>query len=133
MADKESLTCSVRVLHARGVKVCDITSSDPYVVLSVGKISKKTKTKKKTLDPIWDEIHSLPYVSFYSFIFLVSLISFNRWPEGEDLSVDVYDQDRLSRDDFLGQVLIRFPEARMSSGRTRFFFPNLSPSSSFHH
>lgn len=50
----------------------------------------KTEVKKKTLDPIWNE----------SFLLTVP---------SRDLAVvlDVFDENRLTRDDFLGRVIIK--------------------------
>eukprot|EP01119_Soliformovum_irregulare_P011321 TRINITY_DN2824_c1_g1_i2.p1 TRINITY_DN2824_c1_g1~~TRINITY_DN2824_c1_g1_i2.p1 ORF type:complete len:1159 (+),score=442.98 TRINITY_DN2824_c1_g1_i2:49-3525(+) len=46
----------IKVVEAKDVKVMDVTgSSDPYVLLSVEDQKAKTKTKKRTLSPVWNE------------------------------------------------------------------------------
>ncbi|GJN03863.1 hypothetical protein PR202_ga21352 [Eleusine coracana subsp. coracana] len=63
--------------------------SDPYVKLQLGKQRFKTKVIKTNLNPTWDQ----------EFSFLVG--------DGKDvLKLDVYDEDILSMDDFLGQVKV---------------------------
>uniref|UniRef100_A0A182T6M3 Uncharacterized protein n=1 Tax=Anopheles maculatus TaxID=74869 RepID=A0A182T6M3_9DIPT len=69
-------------------------ASDPYVRIDVNQIngdatvlSKFTKTKKRTLDPKWNEEFILP----------VS-------PTEHKLVLQVFDENRLTRDDFLGMV-----------------------------
>ncbi|XP_055551455.1 E3 ubiquitin-protein ligase Nedd-4-like isoform X5 [Wyeomyia smithii] len=69
-------------------------ASDPYVRIDLNTItgdenidSVLTKTKKKTLNPRWDE----------EFIFRVK-------PNEHKLVLQVFDENRLTRDDFLGMV-----------------------------
>ncbi|XP_031847586.1 E3 ubiquitin-protein ligase Nedd4 isoform X3 [Nomia melanderi] len=69
-------------------------ASDPYVRVDLNTIngnhtvdSALTKTKKKTLNPVWEE----------EFIFRVK-------PIDHKLVLQVFDENRLTRDDFLGRV-----------------------------
>ncbi|XP_050074369.1 E3 ubiquitin-protein ligase Nedd-4-like [Anopheles maculipalpis] len=69
-------------------------ASDPYVRIDVNQIngdatvlSKFTKTKKRTLDPKWNEEFILPVN-----------------PAEHKLVLQVFDENRLTRDDFLGMV-----------------------------
>lgn len=75
------------------VKVDLIDSQDNTVIDSF-----YTKTKKRTLNPTWDEE------------FLVRVR-----PEKQHLVLEVYDENRLTRDDFLG--LVELPLANISSER----------------
>ncbi|XP_015603684.1 E3 ubiquitin-protein ligase Nedd-4 isoform X2 [Cephus cinctus] len=78
-------------------------ASDPYVRVDLNTIngdetvdSALTKTKKKTLNPVWEE----------EFIFRVK-------PAEHKLVLQVFDENRLTRDDFLGMVeltLINLPK-----------------------
>ncbi|XP_076669213.1 E3 ubiquitin-protein ligase Nedd4 isoform X2 [Andrena cerasifolii] len=78
-------------------------ASDPYVRVDLNTIngnqtvdSALTKTKKKTLNPVWEE----------EFIFRVK-------PVDHKLVLQVFDENRLTRDDFLGMVeltLINVPK-----------------------
>ncbi|KAL6075281.1 Cytosolic phospholipase A2 delta [Balamuthia mandrillaris] len=82
----------VHVIKADDVRPADSNGkSDPYVVVSwVGSNSdthKKTKVKKKTLNPVWDEKLMLRLHAEYTV-----------------LNVSVFDRDLIGRDDFLGQV-----------------------------
>uniref|UniRef100_A0A7N6AX38 E3 ubiquitin-protein ligase n=1 Tax=Anabas testudineus TaxID=64144 RepID=A0A7N6AX38_ANATE len=84
----------VKVIAGIGLAKKDILgASDPYTRLSLydpvnGEItSLQTKTIKKTLDPKWDE----------EFFFRVD-------PSKHRLLLEVFDENRLTRDDFLGQV-----------------------------
>ncbi|XP_076658191.1 E3 ubiquitin-protein ligase Nedd4 isoform X4 [Halictus rubicundus] len=69
-------------------------ASDPYVRVDLNTVtgnqtvdSVLTKTKKKTLNPVWEE----------EFIFRVK-------PVEHKLVLQVFDENRLTRDDFLGRV-----------------------------
>lgn len=71
-----------------------LSSSDPYVRIDLNTIagdenidSVLTKTKKKTLNPRWNE----------EFVFRVK-------PNEHKLVFQVFDENRLTRDDFLGMV-----------------------------
>ncbi|KAM9410077.1 E3 ubiquitin-protein ligase NEDD4-like isoform 3-T3 [Pholidichthys leucotaenia] len=84
----------VKIIAGIGLAKKDIIgASDPYTRLSLydpvnGEItSLQTKTIKKTLDPKWNE----------EFYFRVD-------PKKHRLLLEVYDENRLTRDDFLGQV-----------------------------
>ncbi|XP_035991619.1 E3 ubiquitin-protein ligase NEDD4-like [Fundulus heteroclitus] len=80
------------ILGARSHQTSSVTH-DPYTRLSLydpinGEItSLQTKTIKKTLDPKWNE----------EFYFRVN-------PTNHRLLFEVFDENRLTRDDFLGQV-----------------------------
>uniref|UniRef100_A0A0A9Z0S7 E3 ubiquitin-protein ligase n=1 Tax=Lygus hesperus TaxID=30085 RepID=A0A0A9Z0S7_LYGHE len=83
-------------------------ASDPYVRIDLNTVngdetidSVLTRTKKKTLNPAWNE----------EFIFLVK-------PSDHKLVLQVFDENRLTRDDFLGMVelsLVNLP--READGR----------------
>jgi Ca2+-dependent lipid-binding protein len=81
---------SVRVIEARNLRAMDSNGfSDPYVRLQLGKQRFKTRVIKMNLNPTWDQ----------EFSFLVG--------DSKDvLKLDVYDEDILSMDDFLGQVRV---------------------------
>ncbi|XP_045889398.1 E3 ubiquitin-protein ligase NEDD4a isoform X1 [Micropterus dolomieu] len=92
--ENESRILKVKVVAGIGLAKKDILgASDPYTRLSLydpvnGEItSLQTKTIKRTLDPKWNE----------EFFFRVN-------PRVHRLLLEVFDENRLTRDDFLGQV-----------------------------
>ncbi|XP_056268364.1 E3 ubiquitin-protein ligase NEDD4-like isoform X2 [Pseudoliparis swirei] len=92
--EEESRVLKVKVVAGIGLAKKDILgASDPYARLSLydpinGEITTlQTKTLKKTLDPKWNE----------EFFFKVD-------PRKHRLLLEVFDENRLTRDDFLGQV-----------------------------
>ena len=89
-------TLSVEVIACAGVLAADKNDrSDPYVTVRLGDSEAKTKTQKKTLNPVFNETVSLPV--------LASMPNHaGRW----DLIVEVWDYDMGSRNDFLGEVSI---------------------------
>ncbi|XP_012217648.1 E3 ubiquitin-protein ligase Nedd-4 isoform X1 [Linepithema humile] len=100
-------------------------ASDPYVRVDLNTIngdqtvdSALTRTKKKTLNPVWEE----------EFIFRVK-------PVEHKLVLQVFDENRLTRDDFLGMVeltLINLPkeqEGRVIPARNYVLRPRSNHSS----
>ncbi|XP_039626187.1 E3 ubiquitin-protein ligase NEDD4a isoform X1 [Polypterus senegalus] len=92
--EEESKILRVKVIAGIGLAKKDILgASDPYTRVSLydpvnGELtSVQTKTIKKTLDPKWNE----------EFFFRVH-------PRQHRLLFEVFDENRLTRDDFLGQV-----------------------------
>lgn len=96
----------MKVIAAHNLAKKDIFgASDPYVKIDLIRHeddtvidSVYTKTKKRTLNPKWDE----------EFIFRVR-------PGLHRLSMEVFDENRLTRDDFLGVVdlpLVNIPTGK---------------------
>ncbi|XP_066540780.1 E3 ubiquitin-protein ligase NEDD4 isoform X2 [Hoplias malabaricus] len=92
--EDEARILRVKVIAGIGLAKKDILgASDPYTRLTLydpvnGELtSLQTKTIKKTLDPKWNE----------EFFFRVH-------PRKHRLLLEVFDENRLTRDDFLGQV-----------------------------
>ncbi|XP_055755590.1 E3 ubiquitin-protein ligase NEDD4-like isoform X5 [Salvelinus fontinalis] len=92
--ENEARILRVKVIAGIGLAKKDILgASDPYTRVSLydpvnGELtSLQTKTIKKTLDPKWNE----------EFFFKVH-------PRKHRLLLEVFDENRLTRDDFLGQV-----------------------------
>jgi Ca2+-dependent lipid-binding protein len=77
-------------------------ASDPYVVVKCAHLVKKTKTVKATLNPEFNE----------RFKFRV------RDAASETLTLQVFDWDRISSDDQLGNVTIPVKEIANDPGRT---------------
>ncbi|XP_058824783.1 E3 ubiquitin-protein ligase Nedd-4-like isoform X2 [Topomyia yanbarensis] len=108
--DEDTCLVRIKVVAAHSLTKKDIFgNSDPYVKVDINTIvgdvnidSMVTKTKKKTLNPTWNE----------EFTFRVK-------PNEHKLVFQVYDENRLTRDGFLGMVeltLINLP--REQEGRT---------------
>ncbi|CAL1604057.1 unnamed protein product [Knipowitschia caucasica] len=108
--EDETRILKVKVISGIGLAKKDLLgASDPYTRLSLydpvnGEItSLQTKTIKKTLDPKWNE----------EFFFRVD-------PSQHRLLLEVFDENRLTRDDFLGQVdvpLNQIPTENLNSER----------------
>ncbi|KAJ1526091.1 hypothetical protein ONE63_009256 [Megalurothrips usitatus] len=95
--DNEMEALIVKVLEARDLPVKDMTgSSDPYVkvyLLPDRKKKYQTKVHRRNLNPIFNEV----------FIFSVTYDELRR----RYLSFSVYDFDRFSRHDLIGQVVLK--------------------------
>ncbi|KAK8643244.1 hypothetical protein V6N13_012548 [Hibiscus sabdariffa] len=79
----------VNVVKGTNLAVRDILTSDPYVILSLGQQSVKTRVIKNSLNPVWNES-------------LMLSIPENIPP----LKVLVYDKDTFTPDDFMGDAEI---------------------------
>lgn len=82
----------LRVHVHRGVNLAirDLRSSDPYVIIRMGKQKLKTKVVKKNLNPVWDEDLTLSVV------------------DPLPVKLEVYDRDLLSADDKMGDAEFDF-------------------------
>ncbi|XP_039759455.1 E3 ubiquitin-protein ligase Nedd-4 isoform X2 [Pararge aegeria] len=95
--DENSFLLRLKIVGAYSLAKKDIFgASDPYVRVELQKVDGDvtietflTKTKKKTLNPIWNQ----------EFVFRVK-------PQEQKLLIQVFDENRLTRDDFLGMVEI---------------------------
>ncbi|XP_050352576.1 E3 ubiquitin-protein ligase NEDD4 isoform X6 [Nymphalis io] len=93
--DENSYLLRLKIVGAYSLAKKDIFgASDPYVRVELQKVDGDvtietflTKTKKKTLNPVWNQ----------EFIFRVK-------PQEQKLLIQVFDENRLTRDDFLGMV-----------------------------
>ncbi|KAK7305709.1 hypothetical protein VNO77_43619 [Canavalia gladiata] len=85
----ENLLGLLRIHVERGVNlvIMDYVSSDPYVLIKLGKQKVKTRVKKKNLNPVWNEDLTLsisdPHVPIH---------------------LQVYDKDTFSFDDKMGDA-----------------------------
>lgn len=79
----------VNVVKGTNLAIRDIVTSDPYVILSLGHQSVKTRVIKNNLNPVWNES-------------LMLSIPENIPP----LKIIVYDKDSFKNDDFMGEAEI---------------------------
>lgn len=79
----------VKVLSGTNLAVRDMLSSDPYVVLTLGKQRVQTTVVRSNLNPVWNEELKLSVPESYG-----------------ALKLEVYDQDMLSADDVMGEAEI---------------------------
>ncbi|KAK6928893.1 C2 domain [Dillenia turbinata] len=81
----------IKVVIVKGTNLAirDVMTSDPYVILSLGQQSVKTRVIKSSLNPVWNEqlMLSIP-------------------DQIPPLKLLVYDKDTFSTDDFMGQAEI---------------------------
>ncbi|KAK1420323.1 hypothetical protein QVD17_21831 [Tagetes erecta] len=79
----------VNVVSGNDLVIRDVMSSDPYVLLSLGTQSVKTRVIKNNLNPVWNEklMLSIPH-------------------DVPPLIVNVFDKDKFTNDDFMGEAEI---------------------------
>ena len=93
-----NLMLAVKVVEASNLVKTDADSSDPYCVLKIAGIEKKTKVIDCTVNPIWNQ----------TFYFDIPSYSTN------ELLIKVFDKDKLSKDDLLLQYIL--PINKMQCG-----------------
>jgi len=86
----------VKVLEATGVPPMDYSgTSDPYVLLKMGKKTLSTPVIKKTLNPKWDhQFRVLMYANELD----------------ETIKLELWDWDRISSDDFIAEMSLPISE-----------------------
>eukprot|EP00268_Persea_americana_P043610 TRINITY_DN4388_c0_g2_i1.p1 TRINITY_DN4388_c0_g2~~TRINITY_DN4388_c0_g2_i1.p1 ORF type:complete len:305 (-),score=58.99 TRINITY_DN4388_c0_g2_i1:245-1159(-) len=79
----------VNVVRGTNLAIRDVVSSDPYVIISMGHQSVKTRVIKSNLNPVWNErlMLSIP-------------------DPVPPLKLQVYDKDKFSADDRMGEAEI---------------------------
>lgn len=80
---------NVKVLKGRKLAVRDMLTSDPYVVLTLGKQKAQTSVIKSNLNPVWNEELKLSVPQPYG-----------------PLKLQVFDHDIISADDIMGEAEI---------------------------
>ncbi|XP_078442114.1 putative ADP-ribosylation factor GTPase-activating protein AGD11 isoform X4 [Wolffia australiana] len=80
----------VNIFRGTNLAIRDVVSSDPYVVLTLGHQSVKTKVVKRSLNPIWNESLMLSVPS-----------------PTPPLKLEVFDKDKFSTDDRMGEAEIK--------------------------
>lgn len=77
---------NLKLVEGRNFIIKDILTSDPYCVLSVGLQKRRSKIKRRCLNPVYNE-------------------DFNfSWDGRDPLKIEIYDHDDLSKDDHMGVV-----------------------------
>uniref|UniRef100_A0A0E0JWX4 ZAC n=1 Tax=Oryza punctata TaxID=4537 RepID=A0A0E0JWX4_ORYPU len=80
---------NVKVKGGTNLAIRDMSSSDPYVVLTLGQQKAQTKVIKANLNPVWNEELKLSVPQQYG-----------------PLKLQVFDHDMLSNDDLMGEAEI---------------------------
>jgi len=92
-------TIQVKLQGAAGLKAADLNGkSDPYAVLSLCGKQHKSTTVSKSLDPRWNE----------TFTFEGTLGDLT----SESLQLEIFDKDRITRDDSLGSASVSLFDLR---------------------
>ncbi|GLJ16351.1 hypothetical protein SUGI_0276930 [Cryptomeria japonica] len=78
----------VRVVKGEELVVRDFRSSDPYVILTLGKHVHRTRVMKDNLNPVWNEEFTFPVENKNDCL----------------LSVEVWDNDAFGLDDKMGNA-----------------------------
>merc|ERR1711907_339857 len=85
---------SVTIVEARGLRAFDSNGkSDPYIKMKSNRQVFQTEIQKKTLEPKWNATTEIAY--FYD----------EHW-ENKDILFEMFDHDKLSKDDIMGIVLL---------------------------
>jgi len=88
----ENFILKLDVLEAKDLKIMDISgSSDPYCIISMDNLEKKTKTIKCNLNPVFDE----------HFVFPIKQL------ETAELQIQLFDEDRIGKHEFMGAVTVK--------------------------
>jgi len=89
---KENYVLKLDVLEAKDLKIMDISgSSDPYCIISMDNLEKKTKTIKCNLNPVFDEHFEFPIKHL----------------ETAELQIQLFDEDRIGKHEFMGAVTVK--------------------------
>ena len=86
----ENVILAVKVVEAINLKAADINTSDPYCILKLNNIEKKTRVIDSTLNPKWNQYFYFDITSFST----------------NELSIKIFDKDKLSKDDLLFELNI---------------------------
>ena len=89
---------NVQLVEGKNLIVKDITTSDPYCVLTIGLQSHKSKIKYKTLNPTYNETFAFS------------------WNGMDQLIVEIFDKDELTKDDHMGKAEIRLEPLLRETG-----------------
>jgi len=101
---KKKMKFTVKIVEGRNLLAADFNGlSDPYCVVTIFGEEFKTKVKKKTLNPTWDE----------AFVHLTHGIP----KEDDNVTVLVYDYDLIGKHNFLGQVKIPSSDLKAPSDK----------------
>jgi len=99
-------TLTINLLQGRDLPVMDMDgSSDPYCIFKIVRSDskkqqkKRSSTKKKTLFPVWNEEFTFDNVTC-----------------ADVLEIDIWDEDRLRLDDFMGNIMIPLSLDAVASG-----------------
>ncbi|KAF8769633.1 hypothetical protein HU200_006232 [Digitaria exilis] len=80
---------NVKVIGGTNLAIRDMSSSDPYVVLTLGQQKAQTSVIKSNLNPVWNEELKLSVPREYG-----------------PLKLQVFDHDMVSKDDLMGEAEI---------------------------
>ena len=89
---------TVQLVEGKNLIVKDLKSSDPYCILTIGLQTRKSKTKYKTLNPTYNETFDFS------------------WNGMDQLMVEVYDKDELTKDDHMGKTEVGLEPLLRESG-----------------
>jgi hypothetical protein len=85
----------VTVAEARGLRGSDFlgSSPDPYAVVQLREVRYQTRKERSTRTPVWHQE-----------------FEFTNFGPQDQLTIGLWDKDRFSHDDFLGQVVLRYED-----------------------
>lgn len=87
-------TVTITIVEAKHLPKMDVhTKCDPFAVLTLGTLTRKTKVVKKTYAPEWAETFVLTYNQ-------------SEGPPPAELEVELFDWDKIGGQEFIGRVTI---------------------------
>eukprot|EP01124_Arcella_intermedia_P029558 TRINITY_DN6286_c0_g1_i3.p1 TRINITY_DN6286_c0_g1~~TRINITY_DN6286_c0_g1_i3.p1 ORF type:complete len:171 (+),score=47.53 TRINITY_DN6286_c0_g1_i3:756-1268(+) len=101
-------TITIEILEGRGLNPEDYNArSDPYVKLYCGSWAQRTKVKKETLNPVWED-------SKFQ-------LQYKDAEKEKDITFIVKDYDRITKNDYLGQLKISISKIPLNKQMDRWF------------
>lgn len=88
---------SIHIISGKDLIIADISTSDPFIKLQLGKEHAQTKIINRNLNPIWDETHVMTVYDM----------------EMQCLEINCFDNDLFGDDDFLGRVSYKIAKLQM--------------------
>src|SRR5690242_17836723 len=89
----------VHVVEAKNLPAMDWNgSSDPFCLITLGKLQYKTDVQMKTLQPVWNSRHELEIYSM-----------------NDNVEFTIFDWDRFKKNDKIGSV--SYPLSKLTNGK----------------
>ncbi|KAJ8603083.1 hypothetical protein CTAYLR_006686 [Chrysophaeum taylorii] len=108
---EEEKTLRVRIIRAQDLRASDLSTSDPYVRIKCNGRTFRSRTKLRTLNPVYDEVFEVDVSD----------------PK-ERLVLELWDWDKFSADDYLGSAQIQLGAMDLTAPRRFWIYLGYYPS-----